>query len=620
MGNKMRKAFLFIFATFCLTICHAHAQIKWDAAKFMPLSEVKPGMKGKGYTVFSGTTVEAFDFEVVSVYYDRFPGLHIVWAKGLSDNFKKTGSAGGMSGSPMYINGRLMGALSRSYRNQREHANLFGITPIEFMVKVTEFGMEPNLSYQGTQLFNFTSATVAEGVSPTVSLFPKHNPTYTRHPIDDFQMDNLSEQLPLPVAMSGVNSDVMRFYKPIFDKFNLMPLEAPGGGSPVKKSPIEQGQIIGVPYARGDYTAFRSGTTTYIEGNQLIAYGHSRDGEGNVNLPISGGYAHFIIPSISRSLRVSSATQLIGTLVQDRQAAIAGIIGKHPSYIPVTVNMETVDGEQHHKSYEVIRHRSFSPIHIENGAEALVQALAFSSADHTLSIDATITLKAQPELVSRELVYKSVYTSGGSTGGGIVRVLRDPLLQLSNNPYTPIEFEKIALNLKLEDKRSGAWIERLQVDKLRYRPGETVEVMITLRPYLEHLTTQNISITIPDDAPDGFITLSAMSATTEAQRQRSRAPLNFRPKNINQLVKILQQRETNSDIILELFLTEPGLTVQGEEFPDLPTSVMSVMNSAKQVGESGYTIGTALHRKTHATNYVIYGLRSLALVVDSNAP
>ena len=616
----MRKAFLLIFATFCLTVWHAHAQIKWDAAKFMPLAEVKPGMKGTGYTVFSGTTVEAFDFEVVSVYYDRFPGLHIVWAKGLSDNFKKTGSAGGMSGSPMYINGRLMGALSRSYRNQREHANLFGITPIEFMVKVTEFGMEPNLSYQGTQLFNFTSATAAEGISPTFSLFPRHNATDTRLPIDDPQMDNLSEQLPLPIAMSGVNSDAMRFYKPIFDKFNLMPLEAPGGGSPVKKSPIEQGQIVGVAYARGDYSAFGYGTITYVDGDQLLAYGHSRDGEGNINLAISGGYVHFIMPGSNRSFKVASPTQLIGTLVQDRQAAIAGIIGRHPSYIPVTLNMENVNGELHHKSYEVIRHRSFSPIHLENGAEALVQALAFSSADHTLSIDATITLKAQPELVSRELVYKSVYTSGGSTGGGIARVLRNPLLQLSNNPYTPIEFEKIALNLKLQDKRSGAWIERIQVDKLRYRPGETVEVMITLRPYLENLTTQNISITIPDDAPDGLITLSAMSATTDAQRQRSRAPLNFRPKNINQLVKVLQQHETNSDIILELFLTEPGLTVQGEEFSDLPISVMSVMNSAKQVGESGYTIGTALHRNTHATNYVIYGLRSLTLVVDSNAP
>ena len=615
----MKRVYLFACVVFCFTVYHVQAQIKWDAEKFMPLSEVKPGMKGKGYTVFSGTEVEAFDFEVVSIYYNRFPGLHIVWAKGISDNFKRTGSAGGMSGSPTYINGRLMGALSRSYRNQREHANLFGITPIEFMVKVPEYGMQPNLSYHGTQLFDFDPATVAAGINDNISLFPNNNTIYRRQSFDGFQTDGLSEQLTVPVAMTGINSEAMRFYKPLFDKFNLMPLEAPGGGSPIKKSPVEQGQIVGIAYARGDYSAFGYGTITYIDGDQLLAYGHSRNGEGNVNLPISGGYVHFIMPGRYRSSKIASATQIIGTLVQDRQAAIAGITGPHPSYIPVTLNMETADGKLHHKSYEVIRHRSFTPTYIEVGAGSLVRALAFSTADHTLMIDATITLKEQPGLLSREIIYKNVYSSGGSPTYGVTNVLRPPLLQLSNNSYTPIAFEKIVLNLKLEDKRRSALIESLWVDKQRYRPGETVEVMVTLRPYLENPITQMGTITIPNDAPDGLMTLLAMNATADKQWQRSRAPLNFRPKNINQLVKILQQSESNTDIIFELFLSQPGLTVQGEEFSDLPTSVMSVMNSAKQVGTSGYTRGSTLHRDRVSTNYVIFGSGALELVVDRNA-
>lgn len=615
----MKRVYLFACVVFCFTVYHVQAQIAWDAEKFMPLSEVKPGMKGKGYTVFSGTKVEAFDFEVVSIYYDRFPGLHIIWAKGLSDNFKKTGSAGGMSGSPTYINGRLMGALSRSYRNQREHANLFGITPIEFMVKVTEYGMQPNLSYHGTQLFNFDPATAGAGIDTIPTLFPNKHNIYPQQPSDSFQMEDLSEQLTVPVAMSGINSEAMRFYKPLFDKFNLMPLEAPGGGSPIKNSPVEQGQIVGIAYARGDYTAFGYGTITYIDGNQLLAYGHSRDGEGNINLPISGGYVHFLVPGRYRSSKKASATQIIGTLVQDRQAAIAGITGPHPPYIPVTLNMETADGNRHHKSYEVIRHRSFTPTYIEVGAASLVRALAFSAADHTLTIDATITLKEQPGLLSREIVYKNVYSSGGAPAFGITNVLRPPLLQLSNNSYTPIAFEKIALNLKLEDKRRSAQIERLSVDKQRYRPGETVEVSVTLRPYLDNPITQMGTITIPNDAPDGLITLLALNATADRQWQRSRAPLNFRPKNINQLVKVLRQSEANTDIIFQLFRSQPGLTVQGEEFSELPTSVMSVMNSAKQVGASGYTSGTTLHRVKVPTSYVIFGSGALELVVDRNA-
>ena len=614
----MRSVSLFACVVFCLTTYHVQAQIAWDAEKFMPLSEVQPGMKGKGYTVFSGTTVEEFDFEVVSVYYNRFPGLHIVWAKGLSDNFKKTGSAGGMSGSPTYINGRLMGALSRSYRNQREHANLFGITPIEFMVKVTEYGMQPNLSYHGTRLFNLDTQTVATDIKTLSTLFSNNNNIYPQQPIDSFQSDGLSERLKVPVAMSGINSEAIRFYKPLFDQFNLMPLEAPGGGSPIKKSPVEQGQIVGIAYARGDYTAFGYGTITYIDGDQLLAYGHSRNGEGNINLPISGGYVHFIMPGRYRSSKVASATQIIGTLVQDRQAAIAGITGSHPPYIPVTLNMETSDGVRHQRSYEVIRHRSFTPLYIEAGAGSLVRALEFAVADYTLTIDATITLKEQPGLLSREINYKNVY-SGSSPTYGVTNVLRPPLLQLSNNSYTPVEFEEVTLNLKLEDKRRIALIEGLWIDKQRYRPGETVEVVLTLRPHLENPITQIGTITIPTDAPDGLITLLAMNATTDQQWQRSRAPFNFRPKNINQLVKILQQRESNTDIIFELSLNQPGLTVQGEEFSDLPSSVTSVMNSAKQVGTSGYTRQTTLHRYRVSTNYVIFGSGALELVVDRNA-
>ena len=115
----MRKILLCALVVFCFAAYQGHAQIQWDTAKFMPLSEVEPGMRGKGYTVFAGTTVEEFECEVVSIEYNYFPGWHVIWCKGLSDNFKRTGVAGGMSGSPIYIDGRLIGALSLGYFNQR---------------------------------------------------------------------------------------------------------------------------------------------------------------------------------------------------------------------------------------------------------------------------------------------------------------------------------------------------------------------------------------------------------------------------------------------------------------------------------------------------------------------
>ena len=625
----MKKALLCTLVVFCLIAPHGYSQIEWDAEKFMPLSEVKKGMKGKGYTVFSGITVEEFEFEVVSVEYDFIPGWHVVWIEGLSDNFKYTGVAGGMSGSPMYIDGRLMGAISLGFFNQRERSNICGVTPIELMVKVAQRGMQPNLNYAGTQLFNLGSAagTRDYGLDMGPSLLgdgkvPHAPPAFDERFFEDISnapSQVKSAQLSIPVTLPTLNSDVMRIVKPIFDRFNLTPVQAAGGGSPIKESPVEGGQIVGTEIVRGDAPLFGYGTITYVDGNELLAYGHSGFGEGNVNIPISGGYVHYIFPSRSRSSKIASATQPIGTVVQDRDPAIAGIIGKHPSYIPVNMNVQTTDGKQHEKYYEVMRHRSFSPVYTGMAAWILLDGLEFYFSDHTLNMEATITLKENAALKTRELVYKNIYSSWGSPGFGVMQTLMMPLLQLGSNPYTKVHVENVTLDLKIDDKRRTARIQSLRMDKLRYRPGDTVEVEMTLQPYLEMPIVQTGTITIPKDTPDGLVMLLAGNANFHEAWQRSRAPLNFRHKNINQLVELLQRGERNTDIIMELFIPEPGLTVQGEEFENLPPSVMSVMNTAKQVGDSGYTTGTTLHIDRHSTDYVVYGSGIIRFVVDRNA-
>ena len=626
----MKKVWLCALIVFCLTAYHSHAQVKWDAEKFMPLSEVKQGMKGKGYTVFSGIEVEEFDFEVVSVEYDYYPGWHVVWCKGLSDNFKRTGVAGGMSGSPIYIDGRLMGALSLGYYNQREHANLFGVTPIELMVKVAQRGMEPNLSYQGTQLFDFGAAAgvQASGLDMGPSLLRDGKVTQIPRSFDEVWFENISKtpsrvrstQLSIPLAHPPLSPELMRFAQPVFDKMNLTPVQAAGGGSRIKESPVEEGQIIGIEMARGDVSFFSYGTITYVDGDELLAFGHSMSAEGNVNLPLSGGYVQFILPSTTRSSKHAAPTQPIGTLVQDRETAIAGIIGKHPSYIPININVQTTDGKRHEKYYEVMRDRGVSGLYAGIGTSYLLDSLEFYFHDHTVNLGTTITLKEQPDLTNRELTYKNVFSSSGSPASGVMQTVMYPMALLDSNTYTKVQVESVDFDIKIEDKRRTARVVSLRVDKLRYRPGDTVAVEITLQPYLEMPLVLTGTITIPKDVPDGLVMLLASNGNFHQSWQRSRAPYNFRHKNINQLVEMLKREENNSNIILELFVPQPGLTVQGQEFSNLPPSVMSVMNTAKQVvGNSGYTSGTTLHVDKMPTGYVVSGSGIIRFVVDRNA-
>ena len=627
----MKKVWLCaLIIVFCFAAYHSHAQIKWDAEKFMPLSDVKQGMTGKGYTVFSGIEVEEFDFEVISVEHNYFPGWHVVWCKGLSENFKRTGVAGGMSGSPIYIDGRLMGALSLGFFNQREHANLFGVTPIELMVKVAQRGMEPNLAYQGTQLFDFGAAAgiQASGLDMGPSLLRDGKVAEMPRSFDQLWFESISNtssrarpaQLSIPLAHPPLNAELMRYAKPVFDKFNFKPVQATGGGGRIKESPVEEGQIIGTEFVRGDVSFFGYGTITHVDGNELLAYGHGASSEGNVNLPLSGGYVHFILPSTSRSSKYAAPTQPIGTLVQDRETSIAGIIGKHPSYIPVKVNVQTTDGKQHQKSYEVIRDRGISGLYAGIGTSYLLDALEFYFHDHTVNLGATITLKEHPDLTTRELTYKNIYSSSGSPASGVMQTLSYPMALLDNNTYTKVHVEKIDLDIKIEDKRRTAGIQSLRVDKLRYRPGDTVAVDITLQPYLEMPIVLTGTITIPKDTPDGLVMLLASNGNFYESWQRSRAPLNFRYRDINQLVELLKREENNSNIILELSVPQPGFTVQGQEFSNLPPSVMSVMNTAKQVvGNTGYTAGTAIHVDKLSTDYVVFGSGIIRFVVDRNA-
>ncbi len=628
----MKKVFLCAIVVFCLVSLNTNAQIEWDVSEFMSVSEIKPGMKGKGYTVFFGTNAEEFEYTVVSIEYNSTPGWHVVWAEGTSDNFKRTGVAGGMSGSPCYIDGKLMGAISLGYFNQREKSNLFGVTPIEQMVKVTDRGMKPNLRYAGAKFFNMGSEYVTEGLNMVPSGIPEGNSGIQQldnidgsyNAIPGFNPQENSLQLAIPISLPRLDPLTMKILKPMFQRMNMVPVQAAGGGGPVKKSPVEEGQIIGTEYVRGDYSSFGYGTITYIDKNnkEVLAYGHPASGEGNVNIPLSGGFVHFILPSRVRSSKIASATQPIGTLVQDRIPAIAGLIRDLPNthhYIPITAKIQTSDKKVHDAYYEVIREPFYSPLYTTIGIQNIVNAMEFDFNDNTVNAKATIKLAEHPELDTREIVLENTNSSSGSPGFNVGRLINGPMSDLITNPYAKLKVESVDFNIKIQDKRSTAQILTAHLDKNVYRPGEEVTMTLTVRPWLEQPKTLTGSIKIPKDTPDGIVLLRAMSSTSYRFSQRSRSPGSFSPKNVNQMVKLIQKVEPNTNLVLEISAQRPGLTVQGEEFSDLPISALSVMNTATRLGERGYTMGTALSTNRVETEYIITGSASMPIAVNRNA-
>lgn len=616
---KFRRISIAIITTTILVgFALVEAQIAWDPEKFMPLEEIKPGMQGKCYTVFSGTTVEPFDFEVISIEYDYTPTWHVIWIKGLSENFKQTGGAGGMSGSPCYIDGRLIGAFSLAFWNQREHANIGGVTPIQMMIQVTQRGMTPNPDYAGNNLFNLRKNFAVQDIDfLPFGKTPKKSPNQFDTPLLS-TMKYRSAVIQTPLALSTMNPKITEVLMPVLEEYGMTPIQGSGGGTPVKSAPVASGQIVGIEYARGDFAAFGYGTITYIEGKQMLAFGHKMSGEGNVNLPLSGGYVHFTLPLNTRSSKYASATGPIGTLVQDREGAIAGLIGDYPKFLPIDAKIQTTDGKIHKKKYEVARDPDIASMMAMIGVWNIIDSIEMYRGDHQINIDTTIKLAAQKGLDAQEINRRNIFSSSGSPGIAAYRSI-SPLIDLMDNPYSKVIVDKVSIDIKIEDKRKTAIIEGLRVEKDNYRPGELIGISVILRPYLENPVVQKAQITIPQDTPEDQVTLLVSSGSSYENWQRQRAPLNYQPKNINQLVKLLQRGESNSDLIVELYIPKLGMTVQGEEFPEPTVSMLSIMNSQTQSGEGGYTRGRTLHTEKTSTDYVLAGSRFLRIMVNRNA-
>lgn len=394
-----------------------------------------------------------------------------------------------------------------------------------------------------------------------------------------------------------------------------------GGGSSANKDvnvPIEPGQILGMEYARGDYNAFGYGTLTYKENGEFLAYGHPGMGEGNVNLPASSGYVHFILPSRQRSSKVASAIKPIGTTVQDRIPAIAGTLGKSPSFIPVDVQVkaENMPSVSKNLKFEVMRHKNFSANIATSGVWSIVDGVVREFGDCTVATHAVISFSGEGLRTTK--IEKSNVSSGSGPGFNALQIL-NPLSSLVNNNFQPLHIDSVAIDVEVKNKRNFAVIERVLINKERFRPGEEVKIDVAIRPYFENPVVTKGSIRIPENIPDGRYNLLIASANSHESWQRNRAPLNFRPTNINQMIELLQRDESNDQIIFELSATKRGMTVEGEELPELPISMLSVLKPPIQTGGRGLTKGTTLLIEKLKTDYVVGGSKILRIIVARNA-
>ena len=601
----MIKVFILFFL---ILLCSYTSAIELDTSKFMPLDQIKPGMKGIGKTVFSGTKIEEFQVEVLDIVKNAVgPKSDIIWVMCSGGPLEETGVISGMSGSPVYIDGKLIGAVA--YRlGSFAKKPIAGITPIANMLEIIEDSKKEPLS----------NAEIGRSPFPEREFpFPSHKNKALK---ERSSLEPLSEnyssfmQIQTPVMMGGFSAETIEYIAPTLKELGMMPVQ--GGGISVSSDSdivsLEPGAVVGIELVRGDLVAYASGTLTYIDGDKVLAFGHPMSGMGKTSLPFSIGKISVLVPSMMASSKQGSPIKTIGTLIEDNPYGIMSIIGKQPEFIPMKIKFRSPTRTQEY-NFEIAKHRLYAPTFIFSIVLDTVSSAGKSVGDFTIKTHSEISIKGYPK-VSKDNIYS------GLSPDMVAEDFAIPIYLLMQNRFEEADIENLTLDITFDNVRTNALIEDVQIDKSMVKPGDSVNLKISITPYKQETIIKKVEVPIPKDVPEGRALLRISDASSSSSWNRSRAPMKSRITDINQLIKQIQDVESNNNIIIELFSPVVGMTVKGEELPALPLTAFNIINSSKSTGGSGPTSGTVFMKQIFETDYVISGSAVLPIAIDRDAP
>ena len=593
-----------------------------DSREFMPVEEIRPGMRGYGLTVFSGTQIDTFQVEILGIERNAWARKDLIWGRLRGGPLADTGVIAGMSGSPVYIEGRLVGAVGYGFGFSKEP--LAGITPIAQMFEALE-------RQQGDE-----SKSPGQKRRGKMELFPEFDfgPGLDLGEVDGGAEaggnalwgswrgladaspgapDHKVVPLAAPLIIGGMDRDAFEKITPTFKRLGFLPLAAGGGSGSGSVSPeLQAGAGVGVQFVRGDLNIAGVGTLTYRRGAEILAFGHSMYNLGEVEVPMTTVDVHFVVPTLLGSFKYASPIDVVGALTQDRLAAVAGKIGQVPDMLPVQVKLEE-SGAIKDFNYEIMRSPFFSAGLAGTTVFSSIAAAGKILGDYVIAIKVEADLEGYPDPVVENVF------SGMMAPFEAARTTAQVVSLLVSNDFERAEIENISVEISLLEERKSALLEALRVERGAIRPGGQLEVALSIRPYRGDTLIKKISLQIPEEIPEGLLELRAYDANTAYAVERQRGTAWFRPQNMAELIGLLEELPRNNEVVVDLFLRRTGARVGATELPSLPASMLGVLQTARQSGGGGLTRGTNVVRQRIPLNYVIAGNRTLPLRVDRKA-
>jgi len=580
-------------------------------------ADLRPGMQATAWTVFSGTTPEPVPVEIIGLWKNAWgPRQDVILAK-MGGKAVRTNVAGGMSGSPVYIDGKLLGAVALRISVFSPDA-ICGITPAELMMEIKDFdqsrpsgartpdkvALRREVAVPGDLL----AQAVAAGASPDL---PRRAP--------------LMVPIETPLVFAGFHDDVLRDFGPLFDQLGIAAVRGGASSTTYTARPVDGWQnslrpgdpVAGV-LVSGDMSITGLGTVTYNDGKHVLAFGHPFFDLGPVDMPMSKGEVLMTLASAFQPNKFANATDIVGAIHQDRHSGIMGVLGQEAAMIPVTVNVRSFTESNTVYSRRDFRFNVFEQ---QKWTPYLMMVTLFNSLSelNESKDEATYRLTGNVEMRSGPPLSLSTMQASGEMPMPAPMVLAgwwgDKFNRLYLNAVNPPNIKRVTVNVDLLPERRIASIENAWLATSEARPGGEVAVKVFLRPYRGEEIARNFTLKIPEGLAKGDHKIVLSDADT-INRMQTVAGLASHYMDVSQTVSLINQERSNNRLYVSLLESSPTAYYEDKTLPSVPASVLNVMEAGRAPNHSVITTPeSASEQMSLPFDYVITGSYTLKLTV-----
>jgi len=592
----------------------------------MSVDEVRPGMLGIGRTVFDGVHVEEFRVRVLGVLNNVIgPNRNLILAKLEGGPLANTGVIAGMSGSPVFIDGKLVGAVSYSLGSFPKEP-IAGITPI---AEMTDAAAINDIRPSGARV-KVEFPLTREGLTAAFRKALNWNRPFADRPEDTRgfgvaavggfgpeQLGTLMRPIATPLAMSGFEPEVADLFGSAMREQGFLPSggTAAGPGTNARgempfEGPLKPGDGVGVMLVSGDLQLGATGTVTEIDGDRVYAFGHPMYNLGPTEYPMTRAYTYTILPSLFSSMKLSGTSEVIGTILQDRATAVSGKLGAGPRMIPVTLTLESQRAPKRTFHFGVVNDQLFGPL------------MTYASILNTLSSyerqygALTFSVKGSAKVKNHDAVAFDNMFYGDQAPGAMAAYVVAPLTALMGNDYEKVDMDGIEATIHTTEEPRSATLERVWVDDPRPRAGRTIPLKVLLRTYRGEEMLRTVPIAIPPNASGNLSVLVADGGRLwQSEQREARTP---QPRGVDQMIKMLNKARRSNTLYVKLLSPEPGAVVNGELLSSLPPSVLGVLEGDRNGGNFNPVHSASLGEWEIALDHAVNGARTLTLTVSQN--